>query len=1266
MKVQLVFLFLLFLTFGCTELSRQEKNLCENLTNTSFAYVPTCSTTEACYDKVDLIFKTDFDYFIEDRLYVLKNHLARSWMYYDKTKKEMKKISESCEKSDIQSLPGQINQMKYYLSQAFLELDQASQESFNIVQTKEQELEQKDTTLIPEEALYYSSIELKQILSELKNGRTNSNSYISYYLSKVDEFNTKSFYKGYPELIEETPFWLSGAITLQKTIASEKEKILFPFIQQGFENIFSYLETKFYINESLRALENFPANEVIKLYSDIGGTQNSAIKRFADLINKININEKETKSKIPLLWQDVEQTSEQIKLILEKEQITQKYVDLARDLLENKIEIDKNDFVIFGEIIKSINELKKAKSEEKLSLGREISSLKDVLVNEKRLLLSLETQTSSKQELLEKACEEKAKYKLADTHPITLEHIALEINYLKKEVNGNFGEKKLYYCKQLTQNIYDYEEGLLNYALFEAKKIDKTKECFSFLEQALKNIELYELKALFEKLKQETVTKDNIIYFSDACEEIKQQVIKETLDNPKIKEAQTEYLKLEELMKKYWIASAYIQTKNFVKEKEKLETYLSSIKNYFEESEINNLSLLKTELTLKNQTQHDESLLVLDSETLAYIQDNVSFKTIEQTTNTAVGKLKIKTRMTLSNPFWEMKDKTITIRKINGKTIDKSPVIKDIVFGENTQIITLVLPKGKTQADLEIETEVYFEEKDDFIYVTTQTSLIKREIRITCESNGLFVTVETNKPGQTKRIQIYLQGQEINYVEKDEKIIFEAETGQTMTLFFYITGLLKSEINLVEQQQLSEQTEKRTYLLVVQNLTNNTLAGSIIFDVPINSFVESIKVYDEIRTEKKEALINDQILLKNQEFGPKQIREFYLVLTINGIFDYYKQSLREMLPFLDEKNDLLIQKINFFLNLPFSQEALTTGEKLLSETQLTVKKTNEDKENERTKELIREKLDEEINRLQTKIDLLLKMGLEQEAEKINSLIQTVQLQRESNDITQLTSSFDLINNTKTTLFKEAKEEVDKIWKEIQKDNFSEEGLLKMKEIINQKKDLFDKLYLMDAEKSFEQYVEIKNNYNLYLLEKQRIEEENSKKSISNIEEINKLKKECLTLISLLNGELFEKEDDLIQAKFITPITYQRLEKIKLAVNSLSEKEESLTKLNDYLVELSLAYDKIRKETILKYNSSIDEKKDSSILSKAKLEIDKNNYVNAYLILSQTKQENSFNYLNLIPIIILVVVGFFIKKYSDRQKKGEKNKTKEITSAWNEP
>ena len=324
---------------GCTEMTRAEKNLCTNLTSKSYSYIPVCETEKSCFEKVALLFKTNLGYEQESNLYELKNKIARSWYFYNKAVSESKKISDACKQGNYASLAGEINQTENYMDNSFLELDEAMKKSFEVIKLEEKILSDENFDNAKEESTYDSLVELRQIISELKNGGTNSDSYVSYYLKKADSFNKSNAGKLKQNLVENTPFWIEDydyfeGIILKKFNISQEG--YFPSLSSALQNAINYFEAKFFTQQGIVELQNFPISDFMKLYSDMGGNNASALKRFADLINRTSKNLDSSRKELVLIEDSIDKEKKNCETLLEKINFYKKY-----DLLMGKLSVSE-------------------------------------------------------------------------------------------------------------------------------------------------------------------------------------------------------------------------------------------------------------------------------------------------------------------------------------------------------------------------------------------------------------------------------------------------------------------------------------------------------------------------------------------------------------------------------------------------------------------------------------------------------------------------------------------------------------------------------------------------------------------------------------------------------------------------------------------------------------------------------------------------------------------------------------------------------------
>ncbi|MEI7961262.1 MAG: hypothetical protein WCI04_02910, partial [archaeon] len=578
----------LILLFGCTEMTRAQKNLCYSLTSQSYSYVPVCETEKSCFDKVNEMFNTNLGYQTESDLYELKNHVGRSWFFYNKAVKEMKVLQGLCSKGSAQSLGGEINQVQFYIGTAFLELDLAMKNSFNVISSEEQRLSGEKLDLAKEEVLYDSLVELRQIISELSSGATNSDSYVSYYMQKAAAFSKSAGSKTSVELVEKTTFWVDSTAYVNGTVLKDigiGDEAHFPFIEDISQNTFAYLENLFYTKQNILALQNFPASEFMKLYSDLGGNNNSALKRFTNLQNKTSSNLVAAKNSTTALWVDLDKKQSTCKTLLSANITLPKFDSLALTLLKSQImTVDlnaKSDCFVAKSIL-----LKEKKSRGELSLGEELSEVKMLTNSLIQSINNLEFKNTEYFGLLSSECDKKANEVKAVNQKDLQETIDTFLSdakfYASKTLNST-GDDKLNYCTLLLEKFNSFEQGLKDYSVLDAKVKDNTKQCVTYLESVLTNSDLGELKLRFDELKSKEVTKENLLWFSSYCESIKTQVDFAFRDKSDIKDLENSFAEFKKGFAELLRAAAYFTDADTTSILAQMREKISNYEKYFDE-----------------------------------------------------------------------------------------------------------------------------------------------------------------------------------------------------------------------------------------------------------------------------------------------------------------------------------------------------------------------------------------------------------------------------------------------------------------------------------------------------------------------------------------------------------------------------------------------------------------------------------------------------------------------------------------------------------
>ncbi len=1270
-KINLILLSVIFLffLFGCTEMTLTEKNLCYNLTSKSFAYIPPCETEDSCFKKVNEIFdNTSLGYEQESELYDLKNKLARSWFFYNKALKEIKKAPNYCLDGDAGSLSSTINQTSQYLDYSFTELDKSLRKSFDIISKEETLLNSQEIELIKEEPLYDSLIEIKQITSEMKNGSTNSGTYYSYYIKKIDEFNALGIKKGFSELIEEDSIFIKiykfGTKKIFET--SELKKIQIPLIGLNYDTIEKTLErtieNTLYSQQSLKELQKFPIYEFTFLYSSVAGNNNSAIKRFADLINKVNENKKILEKNRKITWENIELEKNKLNQLKKRANSFSRYEIIQKELLEQIIsgETPTNDLIL--EVEKEYLSLREEKNNNSISLGKEILKAKNLY--EKLLIINnrINFETGSEIKKIEEACNKKAEEINQITNiPSQLSSIYNELLFYSKKTISNTGEEKINYCTELINIEKELILGIKDFKQLEEQKTQNTRECFNYLEELFKIIESDELENQFNQLKKETVTPENIIYFEKACISIKNQIDNEINDDKEMEELFKEKEINDKLKNKIELFELYSLT-NLTELKNKANMF----DDYFKKENLLELFSIRSQLLEKIEKNNFELTTIFEKEVINYFKMNYKLITLSDSIPETGKDSNIVLRLAISNPFFEIKT-PFSIEIPQKLSLKESNIcVKNILFGDTTIILFECLESGLTNVDFYATETVTTIEKDEIIYATNEKSLLERNISLITENSYTKLLISTKKLSETPILLV--NEIETNFFIEEEKIKFYAENVNKKTninCYFYLNNLIS--LNITKLSEKNEGLSKEiTYKIIAKNNYENDLKATLIFPIYSNLFVTNIQVLDEEKIKKNYEIIEDKITLKNIDFIKKQQKEFLAIINISNKNDYYQTILENLADELNIYQETMVSKeiretLNDLENI--SEDQLNV---LIKKGETTLEKIKIEYEEDKITLLIKENLKEEIEKYKNKIIELEKYGLEEEKNALLNKIKLSEVLLESEKRTDILKGLSLLENEPIMINEELKKEVEKLFKIIKEDVGKDLSLIELSTDFFEKKQEFDQWKEIDALKSQEIFLELKESYLKYYIDKNEI---TTKITPAN-EILNKFEEDLLEskrLISILEQELSIEESKLINAKFIQPITLSRLKKLKLDLTEIESSifsEENRDKLIEIKGELKSALESIKKQTIVSFNNAIENNETQDILSKAKNYIDSNKYVSAFLILSKSgSQQKEFPFVGLIPIGIIIIVALILKNKLKNQNIKENNNKKLVLEEW---
>lgn len=1266
-----ILILLLLLINGCTEMTNQEKNVCTKLSGKSYAFVPNCETEKSCFEKVSEMFKTNFSYEEESILYEVKNSVARSWYFYNSAQKEQKEIQKACKNKDPLSAVKAINNTQDLIEDSFYELDKGMKKSFEFIKLKEMNLSRNKVDLLKEKEIYQNLIELRQIISELNSGATNSETYVSYYSKKAEAFAKSSASKGFSILVEKSPFWIKQFDFIDNTPLSELkigEKNYFPFAKNILKEVTNQAEIAFFKKQSIIALQNFPFYEFMQLYSNLGGNNNSALKRFSDLVNRTSENQTKLEKEIVLNLKECESKIVQINELLKKEKEANSFKDLSDKLLEKIITSDTNLAAQIEQAKKEFIEIKNKKYNSNLTKGEELEKLikLNLILNELYYALSFKTEGITERLIL--ICKEKAEEDLPEIKDMTnlnAKKILEDVKYYSSRVKNTQSRECLLSCREMVSKKELFEKSNQNILQLEALAKDSAKECMLFLENILNKENLYELKLEFENLKKEEITKENINSFFEKCNLIKKQAEKELKTQEDYLNLLKEYKKLKSNLIKLEEVTSNLNEKELTKVFEEYYTKAKTFEEYFTNEEINyeKIGGIKEEVLEKIKIINTNLEEEIRKNIIYYAEKNISFSILNSQIIYANTPTKSKISLIINNPF----------EKIDGPIYFKVDRNLSEVLHKEESVETILdktikmnyLPLGKTVIDFLEETTFFTEEKDSFIYITNKLSLMKREIKITPQLNAQKVLIKTLLPKNTTKTIVLENNKEILYANEKEELKFVIEnlkSDSKIEIFYYLIDLITISKS-IEDKKATTTEEMIKYKITAQNNLPSKINATLYLQLPSTN--AEVTLYSQDYKEMKTYSTDEGIAIQNESFFEKETKQFTLLVKTSNLIEYYKEGLSKQKDFFEENN--YSKKVEEIIEV-IQKEELDKMQSLFELNLIEIEKIKKEKNSKIEQELLKQKILEKIEELRKKQNELTNLGLTAEAKKIEETINLV-LETGFDEEKEIAKSFDKLVNLLFSSDNKIKEEVDRMWVEINSKSQMDPSLILLKNNFSDKKQLFEENFYFDPIKTNSLFLELKEDYTSFLNLLKNIDKNRLLKEKEVQKRLNSDLNYCINTLISLEQELIQNNSRLIKAKFIIPLSKERMQKLKLILNEINNSnasyEEKIKQIEPLKDEIWDAEESIKKQSILAFNNAIDNKASKEVLLDGKTLLDQNRYIDAYLVLADFKgiSKDFFDFQLFLPIIIIILIALVLKSRIQNKENEEKMKKEELLKNW---
>ncbi len=403
---------------------------------------------------------------------------------------------------------------------------------------------------------------------------------------------------------------------------------------------------------------------------------------------------------------------------------------------------------------------------------------------------------------------------------------------------------------------------------------------------------------------------------------------------------------------------------------------------------------------------------------------------------------------------------------------------------------------------------------------------------------------------------------------------------------------------------------------------------------------------------------------------PRQERKYSLEITLNNTIEYYigqlEKQRNEFLLFGAQDKVVAIEEI-----LSLGQENNPVSLKKLSESNEVIlallRKQDEEK---KSIEAMRQGLLLKIDEAKSNITQLEGTGLSAQAQKLNAVLSKALEENNLETFAGVSKAYkeiisvsfsasEAVNTEAKTLFNDAKK--------LYSTHPAEFGPLF--EQFSAFSNAFELNKSTSPEESQKNFLLMKETYSKMGFLKESLDKNTLVNAKLLTKEVETLGLSTNSLLDFLEGELFSPEKNIVDIKFVPPITESRLKTLRLNISEILnsdqsdlEKKNKLTKIKN---ELSNAYEFLRREAVRNFNNAIDSGAQKNVLASAKQAIDENKFVSALFLLSNTNSGfiGGFDYIGLIPIGIILVVAFVLRQKFAKKEKTQESARKLILEEW---
>ena len=928
----LALLWLAIFLNGCVMISSEQKLECARLATIPESSISECASPKECSKKLNESFRLEGfgESTLDEELGEWKNSIAMNWLYYNKARKTLKEIQNSCNSGKVEELPQKTNALEFYLSQSMEFLDSANKHGFASISLQESRLRIEGIEQIREEELFDDFIELNEILNQDRKAE-------SKFLKKHFEANAEML-----QTIQETGFNLEF-----ETEVSERDlfnqalpevlknirpsSVMVVLGKKAASAISEYLNQGEKVQNAVQELGRISAARISRVIENYTGLENSTSSEFYLLFKKIQEKDarlaKENSERAENTREILKGTWEKIKEIEEgqHEGLSSEFLtELTQELgLEASIELRKNEFSSVAEF-QAQAERKQAGLEtsqeavlrENPKLGEKTKKLKELekeAIALKKSLEWLESEVIGKTseycsakavEIGKKAAELKKEKEFFEKAQF-LENRALE-------AKSPSGKKQLSSCWKMLQAY----NSLRQEALGQEPKQEKLEiqECMQTVEEAAATMP--SIKQGLEMLQRWQELEESEERISIECEKLKEKAIE--IAEEKLANAKKEWV---QLSSELGILEMLSGTENSFLQK--LKKQAKELGENFGESEQARIkgAGISEELEKTVQELREEIKPEMEKEMAKHLMENASIE-ITGIDGEAVANQEMQARARLefySSIEWNNSlELQIELIVLENPVLASSTSSVQAFFDKNSVRLEFQkIEKGKTIIEIEGRAiPASTEEKTENPLTLEERAFFEKKIKIKTVE-GIKVqelTVRTKVLPGAENLKAIAEGSIIIPEMQNSEAVFkipEAKNNQEVVLRFEIPNPLEKTSRLLGEYQEGFGTRQEIELQVRNRL--GIELNNLKVSLDMIEGAEQISAMDESYKRKEiEKSPWGEMLLEEKITGFETKKYFLSYLTSQESVNWNEEML---------KNEKIAQALTESENAEIAQEA---------------------------------------------------------------------------------------------------------------------------------------------------------------------------------------------------------------------------------------------------------------------------------------------------------------------------------------------------------